>query len=138
MSKFEPVNSIEYKCEADDLKHGQHLWAVLIVTEGKRNKKESLSVVPCVVIRRHDDRDDKGWHVMYDLKFPVVKGLTIEWQTLWSRTNILFHTKEDALIAAEAYMRDKLKEDADFIEKITEDDTSWDIDENEGACAIGD
>lgn len=133
MPKFEPVNSIEYKCKADDLKHGQHLWAVLIVTEGNRNKKESLSVVPCVVIRRHDDR-----HIMYDLRFPVVKGLTIDWQALWSRTNILFHTKEDALIAAEAYMRAKLKEDADFIEKITEDDTSWDIDEHIGAYAIGD
>ena len=59
MPKFEPVNSIAYKCEADDLKHGQHLWAVMIETEGKRNKKESLSVVPCVVIRRHDDRVPK-------------------------------------------------------------------------------
>ena len=137
MPKFEPVNSIGYKCEADDLKHGQHLWAVFIETEGKRNKKENLFVVPCVVIRRHDDRDDKGWHIMYDLKFPVVKGLTVEWQTLWSGTNTLFYTKEDALIAAEAYMRDKLKEDADFIEKITEDDTSWDIDENEGTCIGG-
>lgn len=129
MPKFEAVSSIKYKCEDGDLKHGQRLWAVLIITEGVRKKKESFSVVPCVVMRRHDDRDDKGWRIMYDLKFPVIKGLGVEWQTLWTDASILFHDKEDALIAAEAYMRDKLKEDADFIEKITEGDTSWDDEE---------
>ena len=130
MPEFYPVNSIKAHCDAADLKHGQLIWAVML-----DEKKGRPDIFPCRVLQRHDSRVRQGvWHIMYDLKFPVVKGLNVEWQTLWAETDCLFSTKEDALIAAEAWMREKLREDADFIEKISVDDTTWCCDPNTGAC----
>lgn len=124
MPDFDPVNSIKARCEATELKRGELVWAVLIAAGDAH-----MDIVPCRVIRNRDHRDEKGlWHIKYDLKYPVVKGLTIEWELLWSETDVLFRTKEDALIAAEVWMREKLREDADFIEKIAADDMSWDPD----------
>ena len=129
MPEFKPVNSIKARCEADELHHGQLVWAVLI-----DSKTDKLDIVPCRVMQRHDNREIKGtWHIMYDLRYPVIKGLCVEWYILWTETDILFQDKESALIAAEAWIREKLKENADFMEKIAADDKSWDYDSNTGA-----
>ena len=129
MPEFKPINSIQARCEATEIHHGQLVWAVLI-----DNKTDKLDIVPCRVMQRHDNREDNGtWRIMYDLRYPVIRGLRVEWYILWTETDILFQDKESALIAAEAWMREKLKENADFIEKIAADDKSWDYDSNTGA-----
>lgn len=125
MAKFDPVNSMKARCTWDDLKHGDLVWCVTI-----EHKTDKLDIFPARVVNRHDFRDTKGlWTIGFRLKWPEIKGLRVHWWGAWLTPDCMFETKEDALIAAEAYTREQRKEDADFLEKYAVTDEHWDDDD---------
>jgi len=124
MPEFKPINSIKAHCTYDDLKKGDLVWGVTI-----EDKTEKLHIFPCRIVDRHDIRNAKGlWQIGFWIKYPDIQGLCIRWWAGWLSPSSLFASKEDALIAAEAWMREKFKEDADFIERYTVNDEHWDDD----------
>ena len=67
---------------------------------------------------------------MYEVACPVLRGLNVEWRIFRTDTKCMFEEKEDAIAAAEYFLREKLREEGNWFETLVKDNKDWDIDWN--------
>lgn len=126
------INSIHgHQTNEFSLQRGDRVWWLVVSPE-----IDKVEIKSCRVLYRSDRRNGPNdWTIMYEVARPEIIGLKVLWVASRVETTVLFESREDAIIAAEFYLRSRLEEDLDTVENAIRDDDRWDGDYNTGCAA---